>query len=151
MRASGFTLLELVVALAIAALLFVLVLPAGSRQRDHAEMATTARTVAAALRATRSRAIVAGEPELFEVDVQRAAYHAAGAPAAQALPRGVRVVLYTAQANQNGETAGAIQFYPDGSSTGGGVTLLRGDDRYDVLVSWLTGGVSVHEQPANAR
>src|SRR5258708_770971 len=106
---GGFTLLELVVALAIAACLFALVLPVGSRQRDHAEMVSTARTIAAALRATRSRAIVAGQPAAFAIDVAAAVYHAAGAPASQALPRGVRVDVYTAQAEQHGASTGTIR------------------------------------------
>lgn len=147
---GGFTLLELLVALAIAALLFVFVLPAGSRQREHAQLANAARAVASGLRTTRIAAINAGRPAIFAVDIAHAAYRPAGS-AAQALPPGVQVALLTQRTETRGATLGDIRFFPDGSSSGGGVTLSRGGDRFDVLVNWLTGGVSVHEQTASAR
>lgn len=146
--AAGFTLLELLVALVIGALLFVFVMPAGSRQRDHAELANAARAVAAALRTTRSQAISAGRSAVFAVDVEHALYRPASA-VPQPLPRGVQVALLSARTEARNPAAGDIRFFPDGSSTGGGVTLSRGADRFEVLVNWLTGGVSVHEQPAN--
>ena len=146
---AGFTLLELLIALVIAALLFAFVLPAGSRQRDHAELANAARAVAAALRTTRIQAINAGASAVFAVDVLHARYHPAGA-AVQSLPRGVQVALFTARTETRGAAVGDIRFFADGSSTGGGVTLSRGRDRVQVLVNWLTGGVTIHEQAAAA-
>ncbi len=149
-RTAGFTLLELLIALVIAALLFVFVVPAGSRQRDHAELANAARAVAAGLRTTRSQAINAGRAAVFAVDVDHALYRPAGVAAAQSLPRGVRVGLVTTRSETHSAAIGDIRFFPDGSSSGGGVTLSRGSDRVDVLVNWLTGGVSVHEQAATS-
>ncbi|HEX9462202.1 MAG TPA: GspH/FimT family pseudopilin [Alphaproteobacteria bacterium] len=150
-RTRGFTLLELVVVLAIAAALFALALPSGARQRDHAEMANAARTVAAALRATRSKAITVGRPAAFAIDIASARYGAAGARSAEQLPRGTQVALVTTETERRGDTTGLIRFYPDGSSTGGGVSLSRGGDHFQVLVNWLTGGVSIHEQAAASR
>ena len=60
------------------------------------------------------------------------------------MPTGSHITLYTAQEEQLSGTIGAIRFFPDGSSTGGGVALSLGAERYDILVDWLTGGVSVH-------
>jgi len=145
-RTGGFTLLELVVALAIAAMLFAVLLPTGAHQRQHAELANAARGVAEALKSTRTQAIMAGQPEAFTIDVQRALYRASGKAAVQPLPHDTQVALYTTQGETRGDT-GAIRFFPDGSSTGGAVTLGRGGERVDVKVDWLTGGVSVHEQP----
>lgn len=146
---AGFTLLELLVALVIASLLFVFVLPAGSRQREHTELANAARAVAAALRTTRNQAINAGAAAVFTVDVAHARYRPAGA-AVQGLPPGVQLALVTARTETHGPALGDIRFFPDGSSTGGGVTLRRGNDRVEVLVNWLTGGVVIHEQAATA-
>jgi general secretion pathway protein H len=148
---GGFTLLELVVVLAIAAALFALALPSGSKQRDRAEMVNAARTVAAALRQTRSQAITAGRPAAFAIDIASARYGAAGARSAEQLPRGTEVSVMTTAPDRRGETTGLIRFYPDGSSTGGGVSLQRGRDRFDILVNWLTGGVSIHEQTVVAQ
>lgn len=141
--AKGFTLLELMVALAIAALMLAVALPSGARQRQSAELASSARAVAAALRLTRSRAILADRPANFVVDLGHALYRADGRAAPQPFPRGTQVALFTTE-EELSPTSGTIRFYPDGSSTGGGLALSRGDGRYDVLVDWLTGGVSIH-------
>jgi general secretion pathway protein H len=45
-----------------------------------------------------------------------------------------------------GPSVGSIRFFPDGSSTGGGVLLESDQAGYDVLVDWLTGGISIHER-----
>src|SRR6266851_4843445 len=113
MGEKGFTLIELVVVLAIVALLLAIVLPFGLHRRGHDELASGAREIAGALRLARSRAILVNRPASFVVDV-------------------------------------AIRFFPDGSSTGGGVALSLGGERYDILVDWLTGGVSVHAGAAAA-
>lgn len=36
-----------------------------------------------------------------------------------------------------------IRFYPDGSSSGGTITLARDDTGYNITVDWLMGGVHV--------
>ncbi len=40
---------------------------------------------------------------------------------------------------------GAIRFYPDGSSTGGRITVASGERKFLVDVDWLTGRVSIKE------
>jgi general secretion pathway protein H len=145
-RAQGFTLIELLVVIAIAALLLALVAPTGRHRRDHEALTTGAHEIASALRLTRSRAILANQPTSFIVDVGAGFYRPAGATAAVAMPRGSHVTLYTAQEEALSDGVGAIRFYPDGSSTGGGIALSLGRERVQVLVDWLTGGVSIHEQ-----
>jgi general secretion pathway protein H len=41
------------------------------------------------------------------------------------------------------DAAGAIRFYPDGGSSGGGVVVRDGGRRFIVLVDWLSGNISV--------
>jgi general secretion pathway protein H len=143
---KGFTLIELTVALAIAALLLVVVMPSGSYRYGAVALQGSARDVAAALRLTRSRAITANREAEFALDLANAVYRPAGAAAPVALPRDIRIVLFTAEDERLSGTVGAIRFFPDGSSSGGDVALSRGGERYDVLVDWLTGGVSIHER-----
>ena len=38
-----------------------------------------------------------------------------------------------------------IHFFPDGTSTGGQLTLVLGERQKHVLVDWLTGAVSIAE------
>jgi len=143
---NGFSLLEMIVALAIAALVFALVMPTDSRRRTRVELASSAREVAAALRLSRSQAIATNRSTAVVVDVENDLYRLAGASAPRAFPRGSRITLHTTQDQELSEVTGAIRFYPDGSSTGGGVAISLGDDQYEVLVDWLTGRVSIHEQ-----
>lgn len=144
MKENGFSLLELVVALAVAALLLAIVIPLGMHRRDHDTLGSSAHEIAAALRLARSRAIVGNRPATFLVDVENGFYRSPGASASRPVPAGSHITLYTTQQEQQGGAGGAIRFYPDGSSTGGGIALSLGRERYDILVDWLTGGVSIH-------
>ena len=51
----------------------------------------------------------------------------------------------TVTANWDSDGQGRIQFFADGSSTGGGVLLATGKSCGQVLVDWLTGRVSIAE------
>ena len=57
------------------------------------------------------------------------------------LPKGMEMELLTAQSEMLDEGVGQIRFYPDGSSGGGRVTLMRGEARWEIEVEWLTGKV----------
>jgi len=61
------------------------------------------------------------------------------------LPKGIDLKLYTAQSEVTSERKGGIRFYPDGSSTGGRITLSAGERKYLVDVDWLTGRVSIED------
>jgi general secretion pathway protein H len=66
--------------------------------------------------------------------------------AARTLASGLRELelkLFTAQTEAVSERKGAIRFYPDGSSTGGRITVASGERKYLVDVDWLTGRVSI--------
>ena len=60
----------------------------------------------------------------------------------------VPLVLYTAEGTVINRTTGTIRFYPDGGSTGGGITVGRGPDAFVVAVDWLGGSVSVGRREA---
>jgi general secretion pathway protein H len=145
---AGFTLLELIVALAIAALVFALVIPSSLHRNAHVTLQRTSRDLAEALRLTRSRAVLDNRSTRFMVDTDRATWRIDGGAALQSLPSGMRVVLVTAAEETEGKSLGAIRFYPDGSSTGGSLTLSLGKDQMDVAVDWLTGNVAVHDVAA---
>jgi general secretion pathway protein H len=141
----GFTLIEMLVVLTIAALLVGLALPRLTGAQEKARLRTAAHQVATALRITRSLAMTRGRTEAFILDTANGAFEAGPTAPPGRLPSGVRLALVTVTADQDNANQGRIQFFADGSSTGGGVLLAAGKTRSQVLVDWLTGRVSVAE------
>lgn len=134
----GFTLLELLVVMVIAALVLALVGTSISRSISGAEMRTAARKVAANLRYTRTQAILQKSEQVFIVDTDARTYQAPEREVVE-LPEGMQVALTTARTELTGENAGGIRFYPDGGSTGGFLELESNERIYKVSVAWLTG------------
>ena len=143
MTQRGFTLIELLVVLVIASLLLAFIIPFGGGHRERAELARSVDDMASALRMTRSRAIRDDRPEAFLVDVGATRYRGADTARLGGFPAGTRLTLVTTEDEKQSAALGSIRFFPDGSSTGGGITIVKGTLRYDVLVDWLTGGVSI--------
>jgi general secretion pathway protein H len=138
----GFTLVELLVVLVIAALALSLVGTSISRSISGAEMRTVARKVAASLRYTRTQAILSKSEQVFLVDTEKRSFKAADRDTEE-LPEGMNVELNTARSELTSESAGGIRFYPDGGSTGGNVRLEANGRVYQVSVTWLTGEASL--------
>ncbi len=143
-RQAGFTLLELLVVLAIIGLAAAVALPALNRSPGRAELARGAQEVAAALRAARALAITENRPASFTADTLSGRFAADG-QADRYVPDGIGLSVTTVQGQAAGDVAD-IRFFPDGSSTGGGVVLSRGALAYEVRVSWLTGAATVRER-----
>jgi len=134
---SGFTLIELLIVLALMALLVGLA-PGLLPGRARSEVAAAARATAAALRETRSTAIADDRTETFVADVGKGGFRL-GNGEIRRWPSSLQVSLVDRAAPEG------IRFFPDGSSSGGGVVLRRGVWRYEVSVDWLTGRVSIAE------
>jgi general secretion pathway protein H len=149
--AGGFTLIELLVALAIAALLMTLVAPVLSGGRARRELITATREVEATLHEARSRAIWRNRVQVFVANVETNVIGIGGSQGATRLPKSIRLLLHTSPEEQLDDATGAIRFFPDGSSTGGGVSLSREGDRYNVVVDWLTGRVSTGPRATTAK
>ena len=62
------------------------------------------------------------------------------------LPADVALGLYTTSTETLDEGTGRIRFFPDGSSTGGRVTLIGQGQTRVVDINWLTGEVRIGEQ-----
>ena len=137
-RAGGFTLVELVVVLVIVALAMGFVATSITRSVSGAEAREAARNVVAALRYTRTRAILDKAETVFYVDTERRSYRAPG-KSEIILPDGVEVSITTARSELTSEAGGGIRFFPDGGSTGGHVDLMVNEREYRVDVAWLTG------------
>ena len=142
--ASGFTLLELLVVMTIVALIYA-VLPAGLFGGSGVELRVTARQVADDLRRARGQAIASNQDTSFLLDVENRRFGIAGRGELEPLPDSVEAKILTAAEEQVLQGQGLIRFFPDGSSTGGSVTLSGAGRSYEVSVRWLTGEVRLAE------
>ena len=145
MGARGFTLIEIMVVMAILALMLVLISPNFSTALPGVSLKAAARTLAGSLRHARSRAIALNEEVALAIDVETRRYAIVGGKTSGKLPGEGEIRLFTAQSELIDATSGTIRFFPDGGSTGGGVTFIDGERRYRVLVDWLTGQTSIHD------
>jgi len=145
MRSKGFTLLELMVVLAIAATMMTLVPPMISSALPGAQLKATSRQLAAGLRLARNRALIQREPASLVLDLAKRRYQVTGLGRSHTIPEGIEVNLLTADSELLGEQQGGIRFFPEGGSTGGRITLSNGKRAFAVDVDWLTGKVRIFE------
>lgn len=140
----GFTLIEVLMVLMLIAIIVTTVSVSIARSLGGAEVRAAGRDLVAALRYTRGQAIVKRVEQAFEFDVESMTYQAPGR-AAVSLPEGFEMRLVTAAQEQLGDGKGAIRFFPDGSSGGGVIRLLRERREWQVEVAWLTGEIRLRE------
>jgi general secretion pathway protein H len=138
---QGFTLIEVAVVLALLALITAMIVPLMSGSQAKADVQSAAREISAALRMTRNLAMVHGHTEAFVIDTASGSFRAGSGTAPKRVPGGVQLLLVTATSERIDGRTGGIRFFADGSSTGGGVQLAKGNSRGQVLVDWLTGRV----------
>ncbi|MBP0494949.1 GspH/FimT family pseudopilin [Pararoseomonas indoligenes] len=146
-RQAGFTLIEVLVVLAVIGLALGIVAGRGPARSPALEAREAAGEVALALRQARGLAIASNRRVIFVLDVARHAYRVDNGPV-RPLPAALDLAM-TAAVGEAGEsrTATGIGFSPDGSSSGGRIRLAAGAVRRVVAVDWLTGRVSVADAP----
>jgi general secretion pathway protein H len=143
--ARGFTLFEMLAVILLIGIAAAAVSIPVSQGLASARVTAASSELAGALRYTRAQAIVKGNEQRFIVDVGNASYQAPG-KGSVALPKGMKLALTSAQEDRIDGTKAAIRFFPDGSSTGGRITLSLGKREWHVNVAWLTGAISVVTQ-----
>ena len=144
-RARGFTLLEMVVVLVIAAVAYAVLLGAPLGKASAADLKAAARTLASGLRQAQSTAMATRKDAVLTIDVESREFVTTLDTTPRKLPENLELKLYAAQSEVSSERRGSIRFYPDGSSTGGRITVAAGERKYLVDVDWLTGRVTIDE------
>ena len=141
MAQRGFTLLEMLVVILLIGIAAGML---GLGVRQGVQVAKERRAVAQmveALRSTRATAIVSGQTARTEFDLQRLTFQAPGR-ARQPWPAELQVSVHSGE-----QLGAAIEFYPDGSSTGGHLSVANGPRRWRIDIGWLTGSVQSKALP----
>lgn len=141
-RAAGFTLLELLVVLAIMALIAAVALPDLRLPGFATDAARAARRIATGLADARQQAIRTNRESVVVFDLEQRSFQATDGSEV-ALSGIDRLTLLTAERDLIDRTRGQIRFYPDGSSDGGEVGIRdAGGGSTTVRINWLTGRIS---------
>jgi len=157
---AGFTLLELLIVLAVAGLIISLVPPLISAAVPGARLKVAARDLAVSFRETRIQAIRHGA----EIDVilkTDPPQYIIGNDQPRTLPKelsmkvvsslNMEIDQISAQSIEISDKPYVLRFYPDGGATGTLIRLSRNNDSYLVGVDWLVGRVTVSEARTDAR
>ncbi|MCB1760869.1 MAG: prepilin-type N-terminal cleavage/methylation domain-containing protein [Gammaproteobacteria bacterium] len=141
----GFSLLELLVVLLLLVAAVAIVPPFFSKGLSSGEFRQGVRLVAAGLRKTQSLALSSHREQVFSLNLEARTFTAGNNAAITELPVTLDLKLKTAASERSGDQVGAIRFFPDGSSTGGSVTLSSGSRVLRVAVNWMTGSIVTEE------
>ena len=144
----GFTLVELLVVLAMIALLVALARPMYGAAVPGARVRADVLGLATSLRQSRNRAISSGKTVVVLFDTAGTRFSIGHV--VENLSKSTQL-----KATQRG-TAGPedaivrLEFYPDGSSTGASIELSNATVAYQLDVDWLTGRIRVAKRDSDA-
>lgn len=147
-RARGFTLLEILVVLALAAIILALVLPRLGGGLEGLRVRTASRQVAALLRSARVQAVAWRQTVTVTADPRGGTLLVeppgrTGAPSRLAMPQGVRLAVLDEAARPRGDRPTRIRFSPRGGSDGGALAVTGAGRRISIVVDPLTGRVTI--------
>jgi general secretion pathway protein H len=134
---SGFSLVELIVVIAILSVALTAAVPLATSLRHSMALDVAAREVTLGLRAARSAAIYGNKEANFMLDGATGQYWSDVAPVNKRLP--AQVVVSSAQ-----RTVGQIRFFPDGGASGGTIVLREARRSAAIEIDALTGRTSVN-------
>jgi general secretion pathway protein H len=144
-RERGFTLVEMLVVVAILGLVTTLIVSHGWQPGPTVHARAASQAISTALREARSEAIASNRSVAFTLNVGKHFYQWGRKPA-EALPGDVQLTLLTSEDELITADTGRIRFDPDGASSGGRVTIAAAGQVWLVGVDWLSGHVSVEMQ-----
>lgn len=141
---SGFTLLEMLAVLALIGIAMAVTAFSLDGGLDRARLDASAREVTAALRHTRTRAMVDHKAQWFTLDLNQRSFASPGRDP-QDFPAGTSLHVTSAAEDADHRGIARIRFFPDGSSTGGNIELARKHREVRIDVDWLTGAVAIRD------
>jgi general secretion pathway protein H len=140
---AGFTLLEMVCALAIVGLMAAVLLPAIPRQTSRTRLEAYAIETAALLKADRNAAIRRRLDVTTQVDAPSRSLRSGASRQTVRVPEDVRFETLLPRNCDNRPVVASISFFASGMSCGGVIVLARLDAGYEIRVNWLTGRIEI--------
>ncbi len=137
---TGFTLLELLIAISIAGLALAVAAPASYKMYQSMQFREAVRDVRRTLESARYAAIVSGSPESVVIK-PRLRSVVFGEELEVILPEYIELETEAAAELSTADDEAVIQFYGDGSSSGGTIRIGRNDRWFNLHVNWLLGRV----------
>jgi len=144
-QTRGFTLLEIMMVVVLIGVITAMTVGLLGVGRSGRQLREAVRTVSTELKYTRTRALVTGQSQVFAMDLDHRAWTASDHHGT--LSATLRITVDAVREEQSGSRELAIRFFPDGSSTGGRVSLRVQGVGTRVDVRWLTGEVSQEHLP----
>jgi len=139
-RQAGFTLLELIAAISIAAVVLAVSVPATGRMYQSVLYREAVGDVVTLLQSARYAAISNGKAQIVEVNPKNNQLRFNDKR--QQLPAGFSMQVHSAS-QLNRRNVGVIRFYPEGGSSGGGIDLRSPTGAgVNILVDWMVGRVT---------
>ena len=126
-------------AFTIAALLMGVSTPMVMRMYDSMKYRGAVRDLMSGIEATRYAAITQGKAVDMVIMPEERTFHV-GMGEEKQLPESISISLETAREVSQGDGAGVIRYYPDGSSTGGSIEIAHESGKgVRLRVDWLLG------------
>jgi general secretion pathway protein H len=144
-RDTGFTLIEILVVMAILGVVLGLIIGHGPMRSRGLQTRAAAGALAQSLRAARAQAIATDHDVSVAIDPSGHVFASDNGVIQQIAPELAIAVLPPTLPGPG--RVRVIRFSPDGSATGGAVLLGDGRHRLRISVEWLTGKVSVADAP----
>ena len=141
---AGFSLLEMMLVLVVLVIAYGIASPLVANL-NAGDLKASTRTIASALKRARNEAIAERRETPLTFDLEARTVTIGGEPKPLQLPPKLDLQLYTVQQELSTDKVAAIRFYPDGSSTGGRVTVGKDERRFEIDIDWLTGRVRINQ------
>jgi general secretion pathway protein H len=142
-RTAGFTILELMAVLAILALAAVFAMPAADRTRRATPLRMAALDMASMLKTARAEALRSNQEQLFTIDLTNRTFGTSAMARSRPLNRQLTVAYEVPVTEQSSEGVASIRFRPDGSSSGGLISISGARQSAMLHVDWMTGSTRI--------
>ena len=139
-RSDGYSLLELLVVMAIMALITASVVPMLPKPNELVGTDDLARRFEYIFSSARAKALTSKKAVtvrvIFSPDVSATVDDVA---VLQGVPRTLKIAAVSARVRSVKTTEAVFKFLPEGGSTGGSITISDNSDQQSIALDWLTG------------